>query len=781
MSSQTTASVSPNPQMQEDEDPRIKLEIAAGIRDPNPATTATATAAPAAARASTRATIKTSLCSKINAKYFLDFENENFQLRPPITYNESFKKNFLNYLKKFNYNISEPFVKYMENLLGTENSPAFLQFLNDEIAKNDQEKRVNKRPLYTLKLIKGTKPVDGGKIFYNVIFDNSDPVNDVRNGFTELGEKYNKFFKEDNNKYISTDMSDIEHCYDDLEDLQFNYKYWQDICEQTQTSICLFSGPTTAFKYKVENNVDPAYDILEKHLLLNYHGKKSANIFISCENVCLAAGLNKQSYIFTYFGSTSGKAIYNLPCIGFDDLVVTYNSNIIFCRSLLYSYISNLFDNIQAGLNAFGLPNAITLNSNKKCDKFSETTKDRYEFFGKEKLANLVPTQTIIDTLPNLPELGQEYKTLRTQKLQLKDEIKNTTKDPTGKAIKGKLLEKIQKIDNQLKNLLKDKLLPIMQSSFFNSEKIKRDLIEKLINEKLLNANKFRVRYKNIFLASNSCNECSKTKLIDIINQNNNTRNNPLEYVLYSSDNGNQTRWDRGDIQLKVCTTCGNQTMSRAGVEAASSASPPSSATITPPSLSPTASPSNAPSSPPSSAPTSAPTNPPTENNACNVDTRVENIMYEVNINYKIYASLLLNSIENTPENSEKKTTFYDSLNQKRGTEEFNRDPKKIIDDTFLENFTPLNEILLPQYERFANTEEEVKVYDKIWEKLKIPLIPFELQRSRSADFDPGKDDNFGGSKKNRKTKNKKTKKNRKTKNRKTKKNSKTKTSKRKC
>ena len=208
---------------------------------------------------------------------------------------------------------------------------------------------------YTLKLIsakrKDNTQTGECKFEYVTIYDNSIADNNkFRHGFTIEGLEKGKMFKQENKLYLENNP--INFHYDTLEDINFNPSYWLDICNRTKTSICLFSGATTAFK---DNK---CWEIFKDKLRLNYYGTRefpnnSVNIFISCENVPFAFELNQSSYT----GPESDIRYQNLPCIGFDDLVMQYNSNIVFCRSYISKQVPPFIFNLIKSQFDYEFPN----------------------------------------------------------------------------------------------------------------------------------------------------------------------------------------------------------------------------------------------------------------------------------------------------------------------------------------------------------------------------------------------------------------------------------------
>ena len=304
------------------------------------------------------------ICKIINDVHYNDYET-NLKENLQKIWNDYDKILIKEYLDSINHNITEPVLYDLKMLYGgnSETLKSYVEELIDEDNKTKQESK-----LYTLKYINTDTDRN-----VHLSFDNSNRANDKRNGFTEHGEKYGKMFKKENEKYINTNEKEI--VYDELEDIQFNYKYWENICNETKTNINLFSGPTAVFNifYSNKKNEDQ-FNILKQYLSVNFYKKNSMNIFISCENLCLTSKLSKQSYTVPGYD----KFFYNLPCIGFDDLVITYNSNIIFCRSLISNMIKNK-DNGVEFQNEFEMDEkSLTINKNfEQCDIFN---KNNYSF-----------------------------------------------------------------------------------------------------------------------------------------------------------------------------------------------------------------------------------------------------------------------------------------------------------------------------------------------------------------------------------------------------------------
>jgi hypothetical protein len=626
----------------------------------------------------------TELCTVLNKEkmdHYLANCRPNFATIPNNTkpvWNGVTQQAIINYLAVINYNITEPIIKNLTDTFGEKAET----FVKREIERNKLEKLESGRKIHTLKYWsakKVPKKDETGKIVYkkdengndtqdpvlelsyNLIFDNSDEGNNARNGFTFAGEKYGKMFKKENEDYLITDPKKIH--YDSLEDIQFNYKYWEEICQRTLTNICLFSGLTSAFKYNENDKgaVTPGtaakdpYKFLKDRLELNYFLKPSANIFISCENLCLAAKLNSQFY------KMDAASFYNLPCIGFDDLVITYNSNIIFCRSLIPSFYPGTKEELQT---EFNLASLLTLNKNyTECKRKVVVGQGfihyfdlgKYEFINDEELSALIKGPINEENVKAYINVGN-------------DEEKNRRKAA-------------------VLNLLKD--------TFFNSEETRKRIIDILRSRKDLNANKFRIAYKDIFLVSRHCNECSKERLIGIVTENNNTRSSPLQEVHFVKNNKQRTFPSQAKVLTKkTCIWCGDDKCSK------------------------------------------------TEN--------PENIRYELDINCKIFAELL---IKNHPDiTTEQRDNFYNSLNAELpGLIE---NPYRFIRGKFLIALgqEEITEVSIEDYDKYANTNPSLYSYDKIRSELTIlramlndrirgdllgmpsySELPAGIQRSRTA------------------------------------------------
>lgn len=559
----------------------------------------------------------TELCTVLNRekiKHYLDNCRPNFartQNNTALVWNDKTKNAIKNYLAVINYNITEPIIKNLTDTFGEKAQT----FVEEKIKENTAEKLLSNKKLYTLKYWSAEK--DEGVVFYTLIFDNSNASNDERNGFTEYGKKYGKMFKKENKDYLITEADDIH--YDSLEDIQFNYKYWEEICRRTQTSICLFSGATRAFKYNdnAAGEASDQYKFLKQNLELNYFLKKSANIFISCENLCLAANLNSQFYKMGWVGNTS-LFVKNLPCIGFDDLVITYNSNIIFCRSLIPSFYPKTGTSTGELQARFNLSSLLTVNKNyKDCKKFE---KDNYEFRDDNGLSRL---------------------------------IKNPINEANIKAY-------INNVDNaEEKNRRKAEVLDLLEGTFFNSEKTKNLIIAGLIHDENLNANKFRIAYKDIFLVSPHCNECSRQRLIRIVTENNNNRLTPLQEVHFVKNNEGRTFASQNrELEKKTCIWCGN--------------------------------------------------------GKCSKKENPENIRYELGINYKIFAELLIQ--KNSDISDAQRNSFYDSLNTEfTGSIE---NPHRFITEKFLfasgKQEKEISEVTVEEYDKYANTDPSLDNYNDI-------------------------------------------------------------------
>jgi len=573
------------------------------------------------------------ICIKMNtlaAQYFQEEtkitllkDDKLTEIRGDLDFSPTYNKT-LAVLEKNNYRITLP---VFNNLRDRCSDPVpFQKNLHEEIEKNhkntlelitaerifkkftaDQQEEIQRYPQNLILIT--------DKYIYWKVFDNFAEENNERNGFTEYGEKYNKPFKKENKNYIETNRKQIVNLYDRLEDLQFNYEYWQNICEESKTSIKLFTGATTAFKALGENK----NSFFSNNLLLDYVNNRSVNIFISCENICLATELNRQTY------TVSDQIGYNnLPCIGFDDLVITYNSNIVFCRSLIRSV-------------------------------FKEPFEENYPNRSAEKLALL---------WPDIEE----------------DERAEAERNTVNKNFKNckKLSKIINNFNENYEYYNSDALEAAMNSGdqkeverigetiFFNSTFIKRGIIDRLTEVNRLNANLFRINYKNNFLKSTSCNECSKEKLIEVIK---NTLGDRKSISVFF-DSGTYTKTKRvsvanterkklPNVKINKCTWCGDE--------------------------------------------------------QCSKNTDKEHILYELGINYKIFVELLLNKLE---ANNEERNMFYEQLNR-IGIEQIFKKPlyfiertqKRIAPDIASEQ---LYDQLIREYEIYANTSQEVMKYDKI-------------------------------------------------------------------
>jgi hypothetical protein len=599
----------------------------------------------------------TELCTVLNRKkidHYLTNCTPNFARSPnniSSVWNDGTKGAIKNYLAVINYNITEPIIKNLTDTFGEKAKT----FVKEEIEENNAEKLSSNKKLYTLKywsaervqkkndygnlvykLNDAGERVPDMKFSYTLIFDNSDAINDARKGFTVEGFGKSKMFKKENEDYLIEDPKEIH--YDSLEDIQFNYKYWEEICQRTQTNICLFSGATSAFKYN-ENAAgaeSDQYKVLKDNLELNYFLKKSANIFISCENLCLAAKLNSQFYKMGWVGNTS-LVVKNLPCIGFDDLVITYNSNIIFCRSLISSFYPKTKNSSRELQSWFNLDSLLTANRNyRECNIFD---KDSYDFRDDNRLSELINSPINEANIKAYINVGNDEE----------------------------------------KNRRKDEVLNLLEGTFFNSEKTKKEIINELAGN--LNANKFRIAYKDIFLISPHCNECSKERLIGIVTENNNNRLTPLQEVHFVKDNERRTFLSESKVlPKKTCIWCGNGKCSK------------------------------------------------TEN--------PENIRYELGINYKIFAELL---IQNNAPTNKQRFNFYKSLNAELpGLIEnpYRFEQKKIMDfikeKLIASGIQQISEVNIEDYKKYANNDPSLYKMNGVVESM--PENPPLLERSGSLD-----------------------------------------------
>jgi len=714
---------------------------------------------------------RTTLCTDINETIFEDFRKKWFdrilysrpsdplnpQQLPPRGLVE-LQPELNEYLSVVNYNITEPIVDLLEVQV-----PGIKNYIMEEIKKNNDEKLESGRKIYTLKYWsakKVPKKINGELVFerdenrnfkldengqkipemvpdYIPIFDNSDTNNDTRNGFTEKGIEKGKMFKKENEDYLIEDPEDIH--YDSLEDIQFNYKYWEEICERTRTNICLFSGATSVFKFSKKDSEQ--YKFLEKELSLNYCLKRSANIFISCENLCLAAELNLQSYKIPE-QKLRGSAVYsntyyNLPCIGFDDLVITYNSNIIFCRSLIPSFYPSPGTQEEL-IDYFELDSVLTLNSNYTgCGQFKD--KKNYEFADEKGLSELIGKNVSLENITKfidevIKETDQEkinhydnlfvnnsrgryvqallrgiYKKLirdrgvqktkinaiedatrtcaeqlRTIRMKVKrgdtlipGEFHFLQTCETRTAEKMKLNQIVTEIDNKIKALIIPVIKARLGGTFFNSVKTRKEIINNLELDGNLNANKYRIAYKDIFLVSPHCNECSRQRLIGIINENNETRKNPLQEVHFVKDNEGRNLNTKGDKRKKTCIWC--------------------------------------------------------RDGECSKKENPENILYELDINLKIFAELLIK--KNPDISHSQRNSFYESLNTEL---------KMLIDNPMENQYLfirekfltasgkqQISEVTVEEYDKYANTDPSLYSYDKLRSSLRAAFP--ELTRTESV------------------------------------------------
>jgi hypothetical protein len=694
---------------------------------------------------------RTTLCTAINTKFLDDFMRDYYneilfirsdplnpeQLRPKSL--EQLKPELDEYLKAVKYNITDPIVDFLEAQV-----TGIKTYVKSKIERDKLEKFESGRKIYTLKYYSAKnvpKKINGETVYkkdkngefkldngeqipemvpsYTKIFDNSNSVNDTRNGFTEEGFEKGKMFKKENEDYLITVPDDIH--YDSLEDIQFNYKYWEEICERTRTNICLFSGATSTFNYLGEKDTtslvnNNQYKFLKDNLSLNFYLKPCANIFLSCENLCLASKLNLESYTIPEQrlrdSAVSNRPYYNLPCIGFDDLVITYNSNIIFCRSIIPSFYPGNQDQL---LEEFHLGKGLTINKNYKgCEEFAQIKK-KYEFNDIGGLSRLINNYYVNednikafitkalnsgnkDEITNLltekadQETAENYNHLIRQKIISESEINRLkSKRVAGKPCTGQKFGEIKKkshdkrseednrllneceededarrisereiqaLDAQIKELLNRVILRLLSGTFFNALIRREEIITRLIRDGNLNANKYRIAYKDIFLVSPHCNKCSQKRLIGIINENNSVRNRPLQEVHFVKDNKGRDLYEEGDKRKKTCIWCGNA-------------------------------------------------------RKCLKKKNVDNIQYELGINYKIYAELLIkNNLGIITE--VQRIKFYTSLNFE--LKELRENPQRFIRAEFLLALgqQEIIEVTVEEYEKYANTDPSLYDYDKI-------------------------------------------------------------------
>jgi len=695
------------------------------------------------------------LCTDINTKFFDEFISDWYsnilfgrpqdpenseQLRPKSLVELQPELNA--YLEAVKYNITDPIVDFLEAQV-----TGIKTYVKSKIERDKLEKLESGRKIYTLKYYSAKnvpKKINGETVYkkykngefkldnngeqipemvpsYTLIFDNSNANNDVRNGFREEGIEKSKMFKKENEDYLITNADDIH--YDSLEDIQFNYKYWEEICEKTRTSICLFSGATSTFNYLGEKDTtslvnNNQYKFLKDNLSLNFYLKPCANIFLSCENLCLASKLNLESYTPqpVQNAATPSNPFYNLPCIGFDDLVVTYNSNIIFCRSIIPSFYPGTRPDL---LEFFHLGKGLTINRNyNSCEEFAQIKqRDEYEFNDIGGLSRLINNYYVNENTikafttdafnkSNNDETRNRYRALLTEnadqvtaenynsligeRIIKENEInrlkskrargdpctgqeaarirKNTPDSRSEEQIrhldecdkddtsKRKLEKEITNINDQIKELLNNVILSLLSGTFFNALITREEIINELTRVEKLNANKYRIAYKDIFLVSQHCNECSRKRLIGIINENNNVRNRPLQEVHFVKDNEGRDLSEEGDKRKKTCIWCGD--------------------------------------------------------GKCSKKKNVDNIIYELNINCKIFAELLIKNQLGITE--EQRINFYKSLNDELpGLIE---NPYRFIRGKFLIALgqQPITEVSIEDYNKYANTDPSLYSYDKI-------------------------------------------------------------------
>ena len=310
-------------------------------------------------------------------------------------------------------------------------------------------------------------------------------------GLTNEGKIYANFFKKDNEKLIlkeddfTTKLNSDEINYDTLEFLNFDLGYWKDLCKLSKISICLCIGDTMAWKVVAKGNnreTDEAWNrkvnFLENNLMLSYYGNKSANIFLSCSSVEFANALNTLKWDYQLDGSNMWGNKSNIPCVGFDDLVFQYNSNIIFCRSYLESKKKQLIKDIKNLLSTVGDDDGTQLETYK-------------------------------NLLNNIERFGKEYPSMWKKK----GGYPNT---PYGKNIR-KDVDYSHPGKNEISknNSFHDKIYFFL-NTFFRNYFIKESILNEI---DYVNANKWRINYVKKILDSAHCNLCNSGDLEKIITE----------------------------------------------------------------------------------------------------------------------------------------------------------------------------------------------------------------------------------------------------------------------
>ena len=306
-------------------------------------------------------------------------------------------------------------------------------------------------------------------------------------GLTNKGKIYANFFKKDNEKLILKEddfkrkLHSDEINYDTLEFLNFDFGYWKALCKSSKTSICLCIGDTMAWKVDKKDNRretpeawNRKVNFLKDNLMLSYYGNKSANIFLSCSSVEFANALNTLKWDYTLGKIFTEGNKSNIPCVGFDDLVFQYNSNIIFCRSYLEALKKILIKKIKGVVVEIGGDDKV---EQRYIDILHGHLEKEYSSMWKKG--------------------GYPYKTYNTY---IRNDV-DYSHPGENEIIKTNLFQ--AKIDFFL-------------NTFFRNYFIKESILKKL---DYVNANKWRIKYVKKILDSAHCNLCNSRDLDKIIKE----------------------------------------------------------------------------------------------------------------------------------------------------------------------------------------------------------------------------------------------------------------------